>query len=455
MSNDEVAQFRRITGELEADARRHLEAAGGDVERAVLLSGHRPEGSAAGAFPDAPQPHLFLDLVGGAVRLATHYLHTQAAQPAVTQLRERLGYWVQMAAVLPLGAVYYVSAAATIALLRVPGLRALHLVQLGVVVEPRTNPNDTARRFVREFNETYPCPAGQQPVPFLEKSYTTATYMAQKQMRPLLVWLQSDVHPDTPAFVREVLLHPELVRMVAAHNCLVWGGTVRELEAYQVANQMKVTRFPVFMVVCLTQSVTETADGPVPSAPLLETVFRSQGLHKRPQDFFDTLGAKLAEMGPKLAAIESHTVETAQYRMMRDQQDQAYEESLAQDTAREEAHQDHQRLAQWRRWKRHHLVPEPQDGPRARLHVRLPSGQRISRAFGSEVSVLEVYAWVDVTMQEETAAETETEEPRGYSPQFSFNLVLVMPRLVVAVSNETVESVSALWPSGNLVVEME
>ena len=107
-------------------------------------------------------------------------------------------------------------------------------------------------------------------------------------------------------------------------------------------------------------------------------------------------------------------------RNLRQQQESAYERSLAQDRERmrlrkeaeaakqkqeeeaklktHRAEEKAQQLLQWRSWKASCIASEP--GPEvkntARLSVRMPSGDRIIRRFDPEATIEDLYAFVEV-----------------------------------------------------------
>lgn len=106
------------------------------------------------------------------------------------------------------------------------------------------NPRDTAARFIREFEEDYNVENGTLPLE--ESGYAQAFDKAKRDLKYLMVILLSPEHDDTAPFVRDTLLSPEVVDFVKErHNeILLWAGTVRDSEAYQVANALNVTKFP-------------------------------------------------------------------------------------------------------------------------------------------------------------------------------------------------------------------
>lgn len=91
------------------------------------------------------------------------------------------------------------------------------------------NPRDTAARFIREFEEDN----GQTGLPFFEGGYAQALDLAKKDLKFLLVLLQSDEHDDTNTYNRETMGNSDVVKFIKDHDIILWGGTVQDSEAYQ------------------------------------------------------------------------------------------------------------------------------------------------------------------------------------------------------------------------------
>jgi FAS-associated factor 2 len=181
-------------------------------------------------------------------------------------------------------------------------------------------------------------------------------------------------------------------------------------------------------------------------------------------------------------------------RELRKMQEEAYTNSLAQDRAREEqerrqaeesallefqrleksrAQESHnQKREQWRLWKTNDLKRmglvgmKSEIGKTARVGLRLANGERIVQMFPGDISLAEVYSFVEcydllfpstagVTLRtaKENIAEVEMEKPKGYEHEFMFRLVVPYPRKVIGSGFEPVKNESALWPSGSIVVE--
>ncbi|KAG6819550.1 hypothetical protein H0H93_010796, partial [Arthromyces matolae] len=63
-------------------------------------------------------------------------------------------------------------------------------------------------------------------------SYDEALRTCEREARVGCIILVSEEHDDVPEFKRSTLTNPELVRLLHENNIVVWGGDVRDHEAY-------------------------------------------------------------------------------------------------------------------------------------------------------------------------------------------------------------------------------
>ncbi|TKX22824.1 UBX domain-containing protein 2 [Elsinoe australis] len=329
------------------------------------------------------------------------------------------------------------------------------------------NPRDTAARFVREFEEEH----GSEPgtLPFQESGYAQAFDTAKKDLKYLLVVLLSPEHDDTAPFARDTLLSPDFVSWVKERQSelLLWAGNVRDSEAYQVANALNVTKFPFVGLIVHTPSVSSTAmsvvarnAGPIPASELI-----------------DKLQKAITTRNEELSSARRQRQEQQATRNIREEQNSAYERSLAQDrerarqrreaeAARERAEREERErveakeqrarnILQWRKWRAQSLPAEPgQDATDiVRISIRMPSGDRVIRKFEGDADLEELYAFVECyDVLQEGLDEKETQEPAGFEHEYGFQLVSPMPREVYDL--EKGGSIKRrVGTSGNLIVE--
>ena len=89
-------------------------------------------------------------------------------------------------------------------------------------------PEDTASRFIREFEELY----GRRHIPFEQRGYADLTNHVKQNDIYLLVVLVSEEHDDTPPFCREALCDERLSEWLRGNEVVVWGGNVADSEAH-------------------------------------------------------------------------------------------------------------------------------------------------------------------------------------------------------------------------------
>lgn len=328
-------------------------------------------------------------------------------------------------------------------------------------------PKDTAARFIREFEEEY----GAHSLPFLENGYNMALEKAHRDLKFLMVVLLSPEHDDTTSWVTETLLSREVTEYIndPSNEILLWGGNVQDSEAYQVANSLRCTKFPFASVIVHT---------PTAGANAMSTISRIAG-NTSPSEFLSKLRTALSQNKDPLERVRSRRTEQQASRTLREEQDSAYERSLAQDrerarqrreaeaarqraeadeAARQAAQELHCRnLQQWKAWRAQSLAAEPgaDVSDVIRISIRLPSGQRVIRKFRADADLEEVYAFVECyeVLQCSPDPAATVLEPSGYEHKYGFRLVSPMPRAVFDVqSGGSVRE--RIGRGGNLLVEL-
>ena len=327
------------------------------------------------------------------------------------------------------------------------------------------NPRDTAARFAREFEEEY----GRHELKFFENGYAQAYDLAKKDLKFLLVVLLSPEHDDTSAFVRTTLLSPEVANYIndPQNKIIPWAGSVQDSEAYQVSTALNCSKFPFAAVVAHT---------PQDSSTSMSTIARISGLVP-PSTFVARLQSAISQHSAALERARASRNEQQATRNLREEQNSAYERSLAQDRERarqrreeEEARlrgereaeakaeasaKEVQNLKQWKVWRAQSLPSEPtsSDSEVIRVSIRMPSGERVVRKFRAEADMEELYAFVECyDVSSDARRSSQASEPLGYEHIYRFRLVSPMPRMVYDLAGG--KSVgSQVGRSGNLIVE--
>jgi FAS-associated factor 2 len=330
-------------------------------------------------------------------------------------------------------------------------------------------PRDAAARFRREFEEEY----GANGLSFFEGGIAQAHDLAKKDLKFLLVLLLSPEHDDTGPFIRDTLLAPEVVEFLndPANNIILWGGNVLDSEAYQASVEYACTKFPFSALVCLTPKEGSTRMGIVKRlvGPMPASTYLSE------------LQAAMEKYGSDLDRVRAERASQELARSLRDQQDSAYERSLAIDRERarerreaaaaaaaaekraaEEARAAAERAEkrrQWKSWRAPRILPEPPASDRkvVRIALKMPEdlgGERIVRRFPQDAPVEELYAFVECQdiLRGETLEEEKVEKPDGYEHKYEFRIASTIPRVVYEPSTSAT-LLEAIGKSGNLIVE--
>ena len=328
------------------------------------------------------------------------------------------------------------------------------------------NPTDTAARFAREFEEEY----GQHDLHFFDRGYAQAYDLAKKDLKFLLVILLSPEHDDTSTFVHETLLSSEVVNFVndPRNNIIIWAGNVQDSEAYQVSNALNCSKFPCAVLIAYKPQDT--------SAAAMSVIARVFGLQP-PAVFVSHLRSAITKHSPALERTRTTLSEQQAARDLREEQNSAYERSLAQDrerarqrreaeTARKRAEEEEQakartkeqkalQLTQWREWRAQSISPEP--GPDAknvtRISVRMTTGDRVIRKFAGDADMEDLYAFIDCyDILQGSKLSTTVDKPADFEHDYNFRLVSPMPRIVYNIKEGGTVG-QKVGRSGNLIVE--
>lgn len=327
------------------------------------------------------------------------------------------------------------------------------------------NPRDTAARFAREFEEEY----GPHSLHFFDNGYAQAYDLAKKDLKFLLVILISPEHDDNSIFIRETLLAETTVNYLndPQNNIVLWAGNVQDSEAYQISNALNCSKFPFSALIAHT---------PQDSASTMSTIARISGLLP-PSTYVPRLRTAIAQHSPLLERVRATRAEQQAAQNLRNEQNSAYERSLAQDRERARLRREaesaklkaeQEELAkeklelkkqlqeqEWKIWRAQqiHDEPGPEEKAVTRVSIRMRSGERVIRKFANTATVEELYAFVECyhIMLSEKHSEPAL-QPEGYKHEYDFRLVSPMPRLVYDLESKGTVG-DRLGNNGTLIVE--
>ncbi|CAO3632758.1 unnamed protein product [Cunninghamella blakesleeana] len=337
------------------------------------------------------------------------------------------------------------------------------------------DPRSLANRFLREFEKNY----GETHVPFLQEGYSQALEQARKELKFLLVILQSDEHDNTDAFCKDTLTNPELIQFLQSKNVLVWGGNVGQIEGYQVSCTLQATTYPFLAIIALQQpSSTSTS-----SSPKMSVVERLEG-SITPTTLIQRLDTTIQRHGTVLNRLKMERDQRDMERRLREEQDRAYHESLKADQekerkAREEREalarqEEEERKAQMERElqlkKREQYIQylfntlpsEPNSdyqGKITKLNFRLANGDRVIRQFKADDTIESLYQFVEVypLIKNNFSHDDQLTSPDNYEHKYNFTIHSPFPRTVYDLNDKhkPLSDVPSLWPSTTLIVELD
>ncbi|RDL41068.1 Ubiquitin-like protein [Venustampulla echinocandica] len=328
------------------------------------------------------------------------------------------------------------------------------------------SPADTAQRVQREFSEEY----GENELPWSGFGYATSLDYTKREHGFLLVVLLSPEHDDTLTFCRDVLMNPDVNQFIKDPNHMIrlWVGDVRDAEAYQVSTALKCNKFPFTALICNTPEVNSTT---------ISVVSRIVG----PMDPNTYLAKLRTAHAARTEALEQGRAARAfqnAERNLRQEQDSAYERSLAQDRERARLRREAEAAAeeaerrkkeeegnaallaankeQWRKWRAAQIAPEPSADEKdvVRIALKMPEAARVMRRFRASDPIDELYAFVECYdhVKEGSSGEKAPEKPEAYVHNYNFQIVSTLPRVVYDV--EQGGSIGEkVGRSGNLIVE--
>ncbi|KAJ3075531.1 hypothetical protein HDU98_007777 [Podochytrium sp. JEL0797] len=244
----------------------------------------------------------------------------------------------------------------------------------------------------------------------------------------------------------------DLLQFLREKRFVVWAGDVKESEAFVVSNTLLTTRFPFLALIAPQSSsrmvVVDRFEGPLTPAVLISS-----------------LTIQLDRVNTVLTNVRLDRERLDQSRTLRDAQDDAYNASLRADQEKarlaleatqraqqekEECDRREREIAEKRESKRlrkifltEHLEAEPEltgVGEVAKIGIRLPSGERVTRRFLATASIQDIYDFIETLNL--TPIELDSD----------FEVINTYPRRVLTNKSETVKE-AGLFPNASVMVE--
>lgn len=243
---------------------------------------------------------------------------------------------------------------------------------------------------------------GRAPT-FLPGSYRDAVLAGRRQLKFLLLYIHSPEHPASTAFCNA--LCAEHVVSFINDNVLFWGESVASRNGAIASRSLHVYDYPFLGLVIFAENrsvLVDKHEGPM-----------------RADEILGWVSSKMEQFGSFMELERTAEVERVQSRIIRDEQDQAYEESVKADQekqrrlkeAEEEAarakreeeerlkaeEQAATKLQQEREAKRARVPVEPaEDVSNVRIVIQ-HAGGRLQRRFNPTDTVQVLYDYVDIS----------------------------------------------------------
>ncbi|EGD76672.1 hypothetical protein PTSG_12671 [Salpingoeca rosetta] len=259
------------------------------------------------------------------------------------------------------------------------------------------------RRHQRSFVEMLPDLARGAPAPaFADADFDTVKREANRQCKLLLVYLHAPRHADADSFVHDTLCAPDVVAYLN-ETFVLWGCNAETTLGRRLSRNMQAATFP-FVGVLLPKSGTPKLVAAIQGALDAAT-------------FLAQLRGVCERVEPLLVVERTEREQRMQTQRLREEQDQAYQESLRKDRERQRLKEEEERRAreeeeaaqraqleeqqrkqeeeEKRKETKTQLPPEPQeDEERILVAIKLPDGSRVKRHFRPSEQVKVMYDFV-------------------------------------------------------------
>lgn len=189
------------------------------------------------------------------------------------------------------------------------------------------DPIDKVNKFVRDLEDNIQPLITQnlnQLPPFFQGSYTQALYMATQRGKILFVYLTNPQNESASFIFNDIIMNREFIRLFD-QDIIIWGGDLKNPEAYQLANSLNVTKFPFLGVLCLTRITKMTPEGPRKEPAKISLIAKLQGGKINPLEdansvIRDKFVKKIAKYEPELKLIRLELQDKYMTEVLRKQQ---------------------------------------------------------------------------------------------------------------------------------------
>lgn len=321
-------------------------------------------------------------------------------------------------------------------------------------------------------------------------SFNDVHSRAQTQYTWLLVVLTNS-EPQVEAFARHFFLHPALAQL--ADTEIYANNISTSREAFEVGKTYRVKKVPHVML------IANVTNNPLVMSSMsivyklnvaLQSIESEDAIEHTVRKVYRALHKVIEHFNPQLITQRIDRQEIEFSRMIKEQQDAAYVESLSKDKIKRQekdqqqewARQQAQLAATRRTFLLRLLQQQAEQGATSgvKIAIKLPHGGRIVEQFAPLTTATQLYLYVEVqlfvheliasTAEGDSGLEDENDvlmRPRELSPEtavlsaseyvaqfpFKFELIQPFPKKVIEAADVAIAEVSELKNGGSLLVE--
>ncbi|CCF56131.1 hypothetical protein KAFR_0A06960 [Kazachstania africana CBS 2517] len=324
-----------------------------------------------------------------------------------------------------------------------------HAVELNILIETLSNESLSYNSTTYNFGSIYN-PQSQGIVSkSIVESYTSLLNSCTQNFKFGLIYIHDPVNDHSLKFVNEILCNEEFVHLIKKYQMLYWFGSILTSEGLQVSNALKFRKLPAIGLLCLTNSNK------------IELVYKIEGTLRSSN--FAKLDRVLSKYYPQLMILRQQKKNTDMHRLLREDQDARFNESLRIDRERErqriEQLERENELAnreilkkQWLLWRKTQLHT-PTQGSSCQIAIRFNGTERTIEKFDPNAPIEEIYVFADLYRNKLLDSdEVYDEPPLNYQHKYDFLLAAPSPRTILEPTI-LIKDEATIYPSGNVVVE--
>lgn len=311
------------------------------------------------------------------------------------------------------------------------------------IVDMLSSTNITSESSGNSFETLYNLENGVLSKNMIKGGYTDVLKSCSQDGKFAIIYFYDPMLYDPLEYVKKILVSDGFVQAVKKYNCIVWFCDVTTPQGYQTANSLKVRQFPF-----LGALGSHTDSKMILVARIEGKLFDYE---------FSQFEAKLSMYYPKLLEIRRRRQYQELQRLLTEQQDSRFQESLRRDQERDlerqRAAQETELKQQWLLWRMSVLKEEPESNY-CRVSIKVGE-QRIIRKFDASLRIEEIYAFVALEragLLHDTNTPGVTVQKPDYDYQYDFQLFTPVPRKLLD-QNTVINEEDTIFPSGTILVE--